>query len=78
MLDEFGPRLAEAAEQCEPYTVANYLLGLAAAANRFYNHHRVLDSEPGLRDARLVLIWAAKTVLARGLGLLGLVVLEEM
>ena len=78
LLEVFGDRVADAAESCEPYLLAGYLIELASAANRFYNTHRVIDSEPGLRDARLALIWAVKTVMGRGLRMLGLEALEEM
>jgi arginyl-tRNA synthetase len=78
LLDEFGERIASAAEACEPYLIALYLLDLASAANRFYNVHRVIGSGEPLESARLVLSWAVKVVLGRGLGLLGLVALEEM
>jgi len=78
LLEEFGERLGEAAGQCEPYIVANYLLALAGTTNRFYNNHRVIGSGGEVQKARLVLTWAAKTVIGRGLAMLGLVALEEM
>lgn len=78
-LRAFAPAVRRAAEQREPFEVANYLYSLASAFNVFYGRHVVLDeAEPALSRARLELVAAARTVLATGLRLLGIRPLETM
>ncbi|GLZ54744.1 arginine--tRNA ligase [Actinomycetospora sp. NBRC 106378] len=81
-LGEFPRVLASAAALREPHRVARFLEELAGAYHRFYDTCRVLpqgDEEPGpLHTARLALCEAARTVLASGLGLLGVSAPERM
>jgi arginyl-tRNA synthetase len=81
-LAEF-PRIVQGASDLrEPHRVARYLEDLAAAYHRFYDNCRVLpmgDEEPSdLHRARLLLVDATRTVLANGLGLLGVTAPERM
>lgn len=57
--------------------LADYLYGVAGAFNRFYENCRVLDDEEH-RASRLALCQRTAEVLERGLGLLGIRVLERM
>ena len=75
---EFGRVVREAARQFEPSIIAQFLLDVAAAFNLFYQRHRVLNASAAVRDARLLLCAAAKSVLANGLKLLGIEPLERM
>ena len=61
----------QAAVQRAPQVLAHYLIGLAQAFHGWYNHCKVLDADPGLRCARLLLARASGQVLRTGLGLLG-------
>ena len=61
----------QAAVQRAPQVLAHYLIGLAQAFHGWYNHCKVLDAEPDLRCARLLLAQASGRVLRNGLGLLG-------
>ena len=74
-LAEFPRVVASAAQLREPHRVARYLEDTAASYHRFYDTCRVLplgDEEPtDLHRARLLLVAATRTVLANGLGLLG-------
>ena len=74
--------VATAAELREPHRIARYLEELAGTYHRFYDVCRVLprgDEETGdLHRARLVLVQATRTVLANGLGLLGVSAPERM
>src|SRR5690606_7927962 len=81
------PRVVEAAaEELAPHTVAQYALDLATAWNAYYNHKdaagrpdtQVLRAEPGLREARLLLVDAVRRTLEATLGLLGVRAPEEM
>jgi arginyl-tRNA synthetase len=74
--------VASAAQLREPHRVARYLEDTAASYHRFYDNCRVLpmgDEEPtDLHRARLLLVAATRTVLANGLGLLGVSAPERM
>jgi arginyl-tRNA synthetase len=81
-LGEFPAVVASAAELREPHRVARYLESLAGTYHRFYDNCRVLpmgDEEPtDTHRARLWLCEATRTVLANGLGLLGVSAPERM
>ncbi|CAN5898175.1 arginine--tRNA ligase [soil metagenome] len=78
--------VSQAARDFAPHVVAQYCLDLATAWNGYYNHKdasgkpdtRVLQSEPGLREARLALVEKVKETLRQGLELLGIGAPEEM
>ncbi len=73
------PEVVEAAARAfEPHQVAYYLRELAQAFHTYYNAHPFLASEQPLRDARLVLVDAARQVFANGLDLLGVSAPESM
>jgi arginyl-tRNA synthetase len=75
----FPDTLQRAADEYEPSILAGYLIDLAHAFHAFYQKHRVLKAASGgLRDARLRLIGAVRTVIGRGLALLGIEPLERM
>ena len=63
---------------CAPHLLADYLYELATAFSTFYAEHPVLKAEPAVRASRLLLADLVARVLAEGLGLLGIEVLERM
>ena len=77
-LERFPAVVADAARLYEPSLVSQYLLELARLLSSSYNELRVKDQEQNLAQARLLLLWAVKVVLANGLRLLGLRPLEKM
>ncbi|MDQ3484358.1 MAG: arginine--tRNA ligase [Actinomycetota bacterium] len=81
-LAEFPRVVQGAAELREPHRVARYLEATAATFHKFYDSCRVLpqgDEQPtDLHRARLLLVEATKTVVARGLDLLGVSAPERM
>jgi arginyl-tRNA synthetase len=81
-LGEYPAVVASAAELREPHRVARYLEDLAGDFHRFYDKCRVLpmpDEEiTDLNRARLWLNDATRTVIANGLGLLGVSAPERM
>ncbi len=77
-LADYAEAVVEAAGRREPHRVVEYLFRLASAFHGFYNQHRLLDPDPGLRRARLGLALACRNVLAHGLGLLGITAPERM
>ncbi|XRO75028.1 arginine--tRNA ligase [Methanocaldococcus sp. 28A] len=74
MLDEFKDIIKESAENRKVHSLANYLLELAKAFNRFYAKCPILLSkvENNIKKSRLALVKSTKTVLETGLGLLGI------
>ncbi|WP_028642471.1 arginine--tRNA ligase [Nocardioides sp. URHA0020] len=83
-LAEFPRVVASAGELREPHRVARYLEDTTAIFNRWYDTRecRMLPQgdEPvaPVNEARLVLVAAARTVFANGLGLLGVSAPERM
>ncbi len=78
LLSRFPDVIARAALDRAPQYVPRYLTDLASAFHGFYREHRILDEEPGLRQARLALIEAVLIVLTTGLDLLGISLPERM
>jgi len=81
-LAEYPRVVARAAELREPHRVARYLEDTASTFHKFYDVCRVLpqgDEDPSdLHRARLMLVAATRTVIANGLGLLGVSAPERM
>ena len=81
-LGDYPGVVRTAAELREPHRIARYLEELAGTYHRFYDHCRILPrgDEPitELMRARLWLNDAARTVIAAGLGLLGVRAPERM
>jgi arginyl-tRNA synthetase len=81
-LGEYPAVVASAAELREPHRVARYLEEVAGAYHRFYDKCRVLpegdDPITDLQRSRLWLNDATRTVIANGLGLLGVSAPERM
>ncbi|MFA6384559.1 MAG: DALR anticodon-binding domain-containing protein, partial [Candidatus Omnitrophota bacterium] len=62
----------------DPYMMTVYLQETAESFHKFYDRHRVLGQEESCTRARIALIYGAKTVLAKGLDLLGVTAPEQM
>jgi len=80
-LGEFPERVSRAAEAREPHHVAYYLRELAGLWNPYVqdgSRHRILSDDAELSAARLGLCLAVRTVLGRGLELLGINAPERM
>jgi arginyl-tRNA synthetase len=81
-LGEYPAVVSTAAELREPHRVARYLEDLSGAYHRFYDNCRILprgDEEiTDVHRARLWLNDATRTVIANGLGLLGVSAPERM
>jgi len=80
-LSEFPEVTLRAAETRAPHHIAYYLRELAALWNPYIQdgkRHRVLSEDAALTGARLGLTLAVRTVLAKGLDLLGMTAPERM
>ncbi|MBI4321751.1 MAG: arginine--tRNA ligase [Chloroflexi bacterium] len=73
------PELVEsAALQLEPHQLPFYAQDLAAIFHSFYTQCRVVSEDESLTKARLKLVQAARNVLAKTLGLMGVAAPEQM
>ena len=61
-----------------PQHLVHYLRDLANDFHTYYNAHAFIVDDAALRDARLYLISATRTVIANGLGILGVSAPEKM
>ena len=81
-LGDFPAVVATAAELREPHRVARYLEDLAGAYHRFYDNCRILPrGDEEINDTHRARLWlndATRTVIANGLGLLGVAAPEQM
>ncbi|MDO9026609.1 MAG: DALR anticodon-binding domain-containing protein, partial [bacterium] len=62
----------------EPHRIPTYLQELSGIFHNFYHQHRVVTEDQALSNARLDLCQATRTVIANGLGLLGVSAPEKM
>ncbi|MBI4307182.1 MAG: arginine--tRNA ligase [Chloroflexi bacterium] len=73
------PELLEnVARSLEPHHLPHYAHDLATAFHWFYQNCRVISPDPALTAARLKLVDACRTVLARTLGVMGMAAPERM
>jgi len=78
ILADFPQAVKNAAKNYNPTIIATHLYNVAKAFSQFYNQHRILDSEPEIKKARLVLAKTTAIVLKNGLYLLGIKAPERM
>ncbi len=74
----FPAVIEEAAEECQPHTVATYTRDIADAFNTFYRECPVLDAPKEVRQARLALVVASRNAVANALDILGVAAPESM
>jgi arginyl-tRNA synthetase len=77
-LADFPEEVVDAAIDLAPHRLTGYVHELAGLFHSFYNVHRVIGADPGLEEARLVLVLATGIVLRRALALLGISAPEKM
>lgn len=75
---DFGTAVQRAAEQSEPSHVTGHVIALAGEIHSYLRDHYVVGQEAVVRDARLVLVDAARRLLTTGLGLLGIKAPDRM
>lgn len=72
LLYNFPNAVLDAFEKHEPSFITRHVVEIAKAFNKFYNSCPIMSAEPEVKKARLNLVYAAKTVIKTGLGLLGI------
>lgn len=85
LLYKFPGVISEAAKTFEPYLIGSYLLTLASAFNRVYQRKdkqgrsdKIVSDDKKLTEARIVMVYAVKTVIREGLFLMGIEAPDEM
>ena len=77
-LAQYPDTVATAARTLAVNLIAEYAYDLATIFNQFYRDCGVLNAEPELRAARLLLVRTVHSVLANACGLLGVPVIERL
>lgn len=77
---QFEDCLHQVADDAYPHILCNYLYDLASAFMSFYEHCPILKEgvDPNTKESRLHLAHITQKTLKRGLGLLGIDVMEKM
>jgi arginyl-tRNA synthetase len=70
--------VANSAGFLEPHRIPYYLTQLASAFHSYYKHHRIIQDDLALAQARFHLVQAIRIVIRNGLGLLGVSAPEKM
>jgi len=78
LLNEFPESVRSSAESMHPHVIAGFATRLAIAFNDFYECVPVLKANEDVKNARLVLVEAVRTVLKNALYLLGMEAPEKM
>ncbi len=75
---DFPEEVAITARTLAPHRIARYVLDLAGLFHSFYNHHRVLNEDQALQDARMLLLESTRITIKNALDLLGVSSPEHM
>ena len=78
MLANYPELVEAAARNLEPHRITYFLTELAAQLHSYYYKHRFISDDIELTQARFWLVSGVKTVLAHGLGILGVEAPETM
>ena len=77
-LSQYPEVVSTACQALAPHMVANYLKELASALHSYYNDTKFLVDDEQIKQARLALITATRSVIRNGLHLLGVSAPEKM
>jgi arginyl-tRNA synthetase len=77
-LTEYPEEVSQAASKLEPHRLPFYLGELAAQFHHYYNHHRIIQEDQELTQARLILSQAIGMVIKNALNLLGVSAPQKM
>lgn len=75
---DFPEEIRLGAKSMAPHRIARYVLDLAALFHTYYNRHRVLNEDPDLQNARLLLMSATRITIKNALDIIGVNAPEHM
>ncbi len=78
LLGVFSDIVSDSANKYEPSILSKYLIDVAQCFNKFYFEYKILSDNLAEQNARLDVVLATKTVLYKGLYLLGILAPEQM
>jgi arginyl-tRNA synthetase len=78
LLSKFPEVVSDAARQYEPSLITRHVVNVAERFNKFYFENKIIDDDESVKAARVKLTLATKTVLTKGLQLLGIDTVEKM
>lgn len=78
LLAAFPETIIKAMERNEPSYIARHIIDLAQGFNKFYHEYPILVEDETTKKARLLLVFATKTVIKNGLSLLGIEAPDKM
>ncbi|RKD32555.1 arginine--tRNA ligase [Thermohalobacter berrensis] len=78
LLQQFPKVIVNAMEKNEPSIITRHIVDIAQEFNRFYHDCPIIVEDEKVQKARLLLVYAVKTVIKTGLGLLGVEAPEKM
>ncbi|KHO50930.1 MAG: arginyl-tRNA synthetase [archaeon GW2011_AR16] len=78
LLGRFPELVLDGAKHYKPSLIAHYLIQVAQQFSKFYTNCQVLIDDHAVQEARILLCYCTKLVLANGLKLLGIEAPEEM
>lgn len=77
-LSQYPDKIVDASNKYEPFIITRHLVNVCQAFNKFYDENNIKNSAADLKNARLALVYATKTIIANGLYLLGINAPEKM
>jgi arginyl-tRNA synthetase len=75
---DFPEEINVAARTMAPHRIARYVMDLAGLFHSFYNHHRVINDDQALQEARLLLMSVTRITIKNALCVLGVSAPEQM
>ena len=78
LLSAFPAEIAAAAEKYDPARITRYVIDIATAFHRFYNACRILEADPAVRQCRMALCLAVRSVIHNVLTMFKINVPEKM
>lgn len=77
-LEKYPELLLDAAEKYEPSLITRHIVDICQLYNKFYFENRIINAPEGIKNARLDLTFAVKTVLSNALSILGIAAPDRM
>ncbi len=77
-LERYPSLLREAADKNEPSMITRHVVDLCKLYNKFYFDNKILTAPDGVREARLALTLAVKTVMENGMAIIGIRLPDKM
>lgn len=77
-LSSYPKTVIDASEKNEPYLITRCILNVCQLYNKFYFENRIIGADEEVKNARLELTLAVKTVISNGFKLLGIQMPEKM